>query len=111
MKVGIIRCLQSEEYCPGTMDFKVIRERKGSFENVEDDIEIVGFTNCGGCPGKKAVMRARGLIKHGADTIVFASCIQRGFPMGYACPFFNKMREIIAGDLGENIKIVDYTHE
>ena len=55
MKVGIIRCMQTEDYCPGTADFKAIRERKGVFSDVpeEEDIEVVGFCNCGGCPEKK----------------------------------------------------------
>lgn len=52
MKVGIIRCQQTEDYCPGTTDFKMIREHKGAFEGIEEDIEIVGFINCGGCPAK-----------------------------------------------------------
>ena len=59
MKLGIIRCMQTEDYCPGTRDFKTIREKLGAFEGVEEDIELVGFCNCGGCPGKKAVLRAR----------------------------------------------------
>lgn len=63
MKVGIIRCMQTEDYCPGTVDFKMIREKKGAFEGINEDIEIVGFINCGGCPGKKAVLRARELVK------------------------------------------------
>ena len=66
--------MQTEDYCPGSRDFRTIRERKGAFEG-EDDIQLVGFINCGGCPGKKAVLRARSLVSHGADTIAFASCI------------------------------------
>ncbi|MFV0330155.1 MAG: CGGC domain-containing protein [Dysgonomonas sp.] len=77
MKVGIIRCMQTEDYCPGTTDFKFIKEKKGAFEGVKEDIEIVGFINCGGCPGKKAVLRARELVNRGVDTIVFAFCICR----------------------------------
>ncbi len=57
MKVGIIRCMQTEDYCPGTTDFKVIREKSGAFADIQEDIEIVGFINCGGCPAKKAVLR------------------------------------------------------
>ncbi len=110
MKVGIIRCMQTEDFCPGTSDFRMIREKKGVFEGVEEDIELVGFTSCGGCPGKKAVLRARELVKRGADTIVFASCIQRGLPIGYPCPFAKKMKEIVVKEAGEQIKILDYTH-
>ena len=32
MKLGIIRCMQTEDYCPGTTDFKAIREKTGAFE-------------------------------------------------------------------------------
>lgn len=110
MKVGIIRCQQTEDYCPGTTDFRMIREKQGAFEDIEEDIEIIGFINCGGCPAKKAVLRARELVKRGADTIAFASCIQKGTPIGYPCPFAKKMKELIEKDLGDNVRIIDYTH-
>ncbi len=111
MKVGIIRCMQTEDFCPGTGDFKAVRNKEGSFAQVEEDIEIVGFINCGGCPGKKAVLRARELMKRGADTIAFASCVQLGTPIGYACPFAKKMKEMVRNEVGEDIRILDYTHD
>lgn len=101
--------MQTEDYCPGTTDFRFIKERKGAFE-IAEDIELVGFINCGGCPAKKAVLRARELVKRGADTIAFASCIQKGTPIGYPCPFGRKMKEIIQKDLGDRVKYLDYTH-
>ena len=110
MKVGIIRCQQTEDYCPGTTDFKMIRERKGAFEGIGEDIEIVGFINCGGCPAKKSVLRARELVKRDADTIAFASCIQKGAPIGYPCPFAQKMKSTIEADPGDVIAFLDYTH-
>ncbi len=110
MKIGIIRCMQTEDYCPGTGDFKAVKNRTGAFEGITEEIEIIGFTNCGGCPAKKAVLRARELVKRGADTIVFASCIFKGTPIGYPCPFAEKMKRLIETDLGEKIKILDYTH-
>ena len=64
MKVGIIRCMQTEDFCPGTADFRALRERTGAFAGAEE-IEIVGFANCGGCPGKKAVLRAREFVRRG----------------------------------------------
>ena len=70
MKLGIIRCMQTEDYCPGTSDFKAIRKKSGAFADVEGDINLIGFTNCGGCPGKKAALRARELVNRGVDTIV-----------------------------------------
>lgn len=110
MKVGIIRCMQTEDYCPGTTDFRFIRKKKGAFEGIQEDIEIVGFVSCGGCPGKRALLRARELVKRGADTIAFASCIKRGNPIGYPCPFAEEMIEMIQKDLPEQIRYLDYTH-
>jgi len=65
MKIGLIRCLQTEYMCPGTTDFKIIRKKKCAFEGVEGEIEIVGFNTCGGCHGKKAVTRAAEMVKRG----------------------------------------------
>lgn len=110
MKVGIIRCAQTEDYCPGTTDFKVIREHKCAFADVEEDIEIVGFLTCGGCPGKKVSMRVKNLVSRGADTIVLASCIKKGTPLGYPCPFAEQILEQVKKAVGPDIRVLDYTH-
>ena len=110
MKLAIIRCMQTEDFCPGTSDFKAIQNKTGVFEGVDENIELIGFTSCGGCPGKKVVLRVRELMKRGADTIAFATCIQKGAPIGYPCPFAGKMKALVEKEAGENVKILDYTH-
>lgn len=110
MKVGIIRCTQTEDYCPGTADFKMIASRMGAFQGITEDITIVGFVSCGGCPGKKAVLRAKELVKRGADTIVFASCISKGTPIGFPCPMAKLMIDAVKRAVGPEIRILDYTH-
>ncbi len=110
MKLGLIRCMQTEDFCPGTTDFRAVREKTGAFEGIEEEIEIIGFINCGGCPGKKAVLRARELVRRGADTIAFTSCIGKGTPIGYPCPFAKRMREVVAEDLENGIRFFDYSH-
>ena len=110
MKVAFIRCMQTEDYCPATTDFLVIRERKGAFTGVEEDIEVVGMNSCGGCPGKKAILRAKEMVKRGADTIVFASCISKGNPIGFSCPFARKMIDSVRRELGEEIEFLEYSH-
>ena len=110
MKVGLIRCQQTEDMCPASTCFKMMREKQGSFEGVEEEIEIVAANSCGGCPGKKASTRAAEMVARGVDTIVLASCIKIGTPIGYACPFAKKMKDTIENMVGSEIKIIDYTH-
>jgi len=110
MKVGLIRCMQTEDMCPGTTDFIVMREKKGAFEDVEGDIELIGVNTCGGCPGKKAVTRAARMVRWGADTIVLASCITKGTPVGFSCPHAQAIKEAIVKRLGDSVRIIDYTH-
>lgn len=110
MKVGLIRCAQTEDICAATTDFKVMREKKCAFEGVEGEIETVGVVTCGGCPGKKAVSRAALMVIRGADTIVLASCIGKGTPIGFPCPHAEVMKNAIVKKLSPSIKIIDYTH-
>jgi predicted metal-binding protein len=109
MKVGLIRCMQTEDMCPMTTDFKIMREKKYAFENVEEDIEVIGVNTCGGCPGKKAVTRAVEMVKRGADTIVLASCITKGNPIGFACPHAEQMKQAIFNKIGDTVRLIDYT--
>lgn len=110
MKLGIIRCMQTEDYCPGSVDFAALRERRGAFAGLEGELELVGFVSCGGCPGKKAVLRARELVRRGADVIAFASCIQKGTPIGFACPFAGEMKQAVSRAVGDDILLLDHTH-
>ncbi len=110
MKIGLIRCRQTEDICPGTMDFKIIREKKCAFEGIQEDIEIIGMVSCGGCPGKKAVTRAEEMVKRGADTIVLASCITKGTPLGFPCPHAKQIKAAIENKLTNKVKIIDFTH-
>jgi predicted metal-binding protein len=110
MRVGLIRCMQTEDMCPATTCFKVTKNKKLAFEGITEDIEIIGVNTCGGCPGKKAVIRAAEMVERGADTIVLASCIFKGTPIGFPCPHAEAMKDAIIRKLGDNINIIDYTH-
>ena len=110
MKVGLIRCMQTEDMCPCTTDFAVMRAKKGAFERIEEDIEVIGVNTCGGCPGKRAVTRAQEMVRRGADTIVLASCITKGNPIGVACPHADAMKNAIKAKVGDRVRIIEYTH-
>ena len=109
MKVGIIRCRQTEDMCPGTTDFKVAASGTCAFEEA-GTVEIVGFVSCGGCPGKRAIPRAKMLVDRGAEAIVFASCMRKGNPIGFPCPQFSNIKAAVEKKLGQEIKIIDWTH-
>jgi len=109
MKAGIIRCQQTEDMCPGNTDFKVASDGKGAFEEI-GPVEIMGFVSCGGCPGKRAVSRAKLMVDRGAEVIVIASCISSGNPIGYPCPHYEKIKVAITKKIGPEIKIIDWTH-
>jgi predicted metal-binding protein len=108
-KVGIIRCQQTEDMCSGTTDFRVAREGRLGFEGV-GPVEVVGFVSCGGCPGKRAVPRARLMAERGAAVIVFASCVSKGNPVGIACPHFAAMKTAVVKAIGPTVTVLDYTH-
>jgi len=110
MKVGLIRCMQTEDMCPATTCFKVMKDKKLAFDGITEDIEIIGVNTCGDCPGKKAVTRAAEMVKRGADTIVLASCIFKGTPIGFSCPHAQIIKDTIVRRLGDTVRIIDYTH-
>lgn len=108
-KVGFIRCQQTEDYCPGTTDFKVAQHGKGVFEEV-GQVEVVGFISCGGCPGKRIVHRAKMLVERGAEILVMASCIKKGNPIGFPCPHFETMKKALENKLDSDVQLFDWSH-
>lgn len=110
MKVGLLRCAQTEDQCPASTCFKVMEIKMFEFDKFDEDIVVVGATSCGGCPGKKSIPRVQEMIKRGADTIVFASCISKGTPNDFPCPHFEKMKDSIKNKIKEDIRIIEYTH-
>ena len=107
-KVGIIRCQQTEDMCPGTTDFKAASVGKLAFEEL-GPCKVVGFVSCGGCPGKRAVTRARMLKDRGAEVIFLASCIKKGNPIGMPCPHYEAMKTAILKVI-EDTPLIDWTH-
>lgn len=111
MKIGLIRCMQTEEFCPASRCLEYMRTKKDAFADVEGEIVLVGVTTCGGCPGKKAGARAAMMVRRGAEAIALASCITRGTPIDYACPFAGKLAKVVRAAVGEKVPVFDYTHE
>jgi len=83
-KIGIIICGRYES-CGGGKCLRSIRERVGGFARYpkEMPIELVGFGQCGGCPGVNVEYVPAEMQKNGAEVIHLAT----GFVVGYPpCP-------------------------
>ncbi|HID47452.1 MAG TPA: CGGC domain-containing protein [Methanococcaceae archaeon] len=111
MKVGIIACEKMVKMgCPGkeacVSCFKAINEKSGAFERYKD-VELVAFTNCGGCPGKRFPSRIKMLKKVcNVEAIHIANCTF----LEPKCPYidFESICEKLMRELG--IPIVFGTH-
>ena len=107
-KDGINPCLQTEEFSPRTTELVTASKGKGSFEAF-GECQIVGFVSCGGCPGKRAVARAKMLVDRGAEAVALASCIGKGSPIGFPCPNREQMVQAIRAKIGD-IPLLEYTY-
>ncbi len=93
MKIGIIIC-ERYKSCAGGKCFRAMQNREGAFDIYDKEIplEIVGYTNCGGCPGGNIEYAPEEMIKNGAEAIHFAT----GFVVGYPpCPYISQFKNFI----------------
>lgn len=82
-KIGIIIC-DRYHTCAGGKCLRALRERAGAFAAYAgQDVELVGFTTCGGCPGGNIEYAPEEMQKNGAEVVHLAT----GFLVGYPpCP-------------------------
>jgi predicted metal-binding protein len=92
IKVGIIICDRYKS-CAGGKCLKSLKNHDGAFSLYKDkELELVGFTTCGGCPGGNIEYAPEEMIKNGADVIHFAT----GFVVGYPpCPYVNYLKDFV----------------
>ncbi|MBC8486673.1 MAG: CGGC domain-containing protein [Bacteroidetes bacterium] len=105
-KIGIIICDRYRK-CAGGKCFKAIQNRDGAFNiyKKEEELEIVGYTTCGGCPGGNIEYAPEEMKKNGAEVIHFAT----GFVVGYPpCPYIAHFRNFIKEKY--SIKVIVGTH-
>lgn len=104
-KIGIIIC-DRYKTCAGGKCFRALRERIGAFEAyVGNEVEVVGFTTCGGCPGGNIENAPDEMKQSGAQVLHLAT----GFLVGYPpCPFLEQFLELISAKFG--MKVVAGTH-
>jgi predicted metal-binding protein len=105
VRVGIIIC-DRYRTCAGGKCLRALRERAGAFSQYAgQDVELVGFTTCAGCPGGNVEYAPEEMKKNGAQVIHLAT----GFLVGYPpCPHIDAFRRFIEEKYG--MRVVIGTH-
>jgi len=105
-KVGIIIC-DRYRTCAGGKCLRALYKREGAFSiyGKDDEVELVGFTTCGGCPGGNVEYAPAEMAKNGAQVIHLATGLVVGYP---PCPYITYFRQFIQDKYG--IKVVIGTH-
>ena len=105
VKLGIIICHRYHT-CAGGKCFRSLREREGAFNIYKDqDVELVGYTTCDGCPGGNVEYAPEEMIKNGAEVIHLATGLVVGYP---PCPRITQFKNYIEEKYG--LKVVYGTH-
>lgn len=105
VKIGIIICDRYKS-CAGGKCFRAIKERAGAFDiYIDKEVEVVGYTSCGGCPGGNIEYAPEELKKNGAEVIHFATGMIVGYP---PCPYISYFKKFIESKF--DLKVVVGTH-
>ena len=105
-KIGIIICDRYRE-CGGGKCLRSMRNHEGAFSiyGKDQNIELVGYTTCGGCPGGNIEYVPEEMVKNGAEVIHLAT----GFLVGYPpCPYIDHFRKFLEEKY--KVKVVLGTH-
>ncbi len=105
-KIGIIIC-DRYKTCAGGKCFRALNNRDGAFDiySKDEDVELVGYTTCGGCPGGNIEYAPEEMKNNGAEIIHLATGLVVGYP---PCPYLEDFQKFIPEKYG--MKVVVGTH-
>ncbi len=91
-KIGIIIC-DRYRTCAGGKCLRSMRNREGAFSRYKnEEIELVGYTTCNGCPGGNIEYAGDEMVKNGVRVIHLAT----GFLVGYPpCPYIDTFKQFL----------------
>ncbi len=106
IKIGIIIC-DRYRMCAGGKCFRSLQNREGAFSIYKEakELELVGYTTCGGCPGGNIEYAPEEMAKNGVQVIHLATGLVVGYP---PCPYTTYFQEFIKAKYG--IEVVVGTH-
>ena len=100
MRIGIIIC-DRYRACAGGKCFRALRNREGAFSIYrETDVELVGYTTCGGCPGGNVEYAPAEMKKNGAQVIHYATGLLVGYP---PCPYLEDFENFVTQKYGMDV--------
>jgi len=89
-KIGIVICNRYHT-CAGGKCFRSMQNREGAFSRYQgQNVEIVGYTTCDGCPGGNIEYAPEEMKKNGAEVIHLATGLVVGYPPCSRIDFFQK---------------------
>lgn len=104
-KLGIIICDRYRK-CAGGKCLRALREREGAFSRYRgEDVELVGYTTCNGCPGGNVEYAPEEMKRNGAEVVHLATGLLVGYP---PCPYMDEFRHFIEVKFG--MEVVLGTH-
>lgn len=105
IKLGIIICHRYRT-CAGGKCFRAMKNREGAFQRYKDqEVELVGYTTCNGCPGGNIEYAGNEMIKNGAQVIHFATGLLVGYP---PCPNIQTFKKFL--EKRYDVEVVLGTH-
>ena len=106
IKIGIIIC-DRYRMCAGGKCMKSLKNKEGAFSIYKnnEELELVGYTTCGGCPGGNIEYSPEEMIKNGVNVIHLATGMIVGYP---PCPYLTYFHDYI--NRKYDIKVVYGTH-
>ena len=104
-KIGIIICNRYQT-CAGGKCLRSLHSREGAFARYQgEEVELVGYTTCGGCPGGNVEYAPAEMKKNGAEVVHLATGVIVGYP---PCPHLQTFREFIPAKY--RLEVVVGTH-
>jgi predicted metal-binding protein len=104
-RIGIIICDRYRR-CAGGKCFRSLRNREGAFSRYEgQQVEVVGYTTCDGCPGGNVEYAVEEMKGNGAEIIHLATGLVVGYP---PCPYITYFRDFITKKYG--LEVIYGTH-
>ena len=104
-RIGIIICDRYRS-CAGGKCLRALKNREGAFAAYAgEEVELAGYTSCGGCPGGNIEYAPEEMVRNGVTTVHFATGLLVGYP---PCPYLTYFQDFLETRYG--MKVVMGTH-